>query len=275
MNNLETRRDPDRVVTLGAGIIAQSWAVAFARGGFEVVVYKPNGATLGQVQASIRELFRELEQAESISPAHAAESFSRVSTSNNLRQALGGACFVQENLPEDLELKVEVLSAVMRVLPPGTPVASSTSAIQPAELGRDLPGRERCFVAHSLNPPHLIPAVEIVPAPWTSASILARAVEVYEAIGQRPIVLDAGIERFNMSRLQSALLHEAFRLPERGVASPAAIERAVSDVLGLRWSVLGPLESVALNATDGTANYVARFGEIHRRRGADMNWQTD
>ncbi len=275
MANPDNAESTGKVAMIGAGVIAQSWAVAFARGGHNVSIYKRDLAAHDKVRESLRTLFQQLVDAELLAAADAATCLQRVQLHADLESSVHGACFVQESLPENLDLKVGVLNQVMQMTANDVPVASSTSTLLPSELSRELDSRERCFVAHPLNPPHLIPAVEIVTAPWTDAQIIASAVTRYRAIGQQPVVLDQEIEGFLMSRLQSALLHEAFRLLERGIASPEAIDRAVSSGLGLRWATLGPLEAVALNVPGGMRGYVKVFGDVHRRMGEDMRQLAD
>jgi 3-hydroxyacyl-CoA dehydrogenase len=120
-----------------------------------------------------------------------------------------------------------------------------------------------------VNPPHLIPLVEISGAPWTDPNALARARAVYEAIGQVPITVLKEIEGFILNRLQGALLAEAFRLASEGYATPQDLDKTVSDGLGLRWSFMGPFETIELNAPGGIADYCARYTGFYKRLAAD------
>jgi 3-hydroxyacyl-CoA dehydrogenase len=123
--------------------------------------------------------------------------------------------------------------------------------------------RARCLVAHPVNPPHLVPLVELSPAPWTTAEVVERACALLESVGQVPIVVRKEIQGFVLNRLQGALLAEAFRLYADGYASADDIDRTVRDGLGLRWSFMGPFETIDLNAPGGIADYCARFGELY------------
>src|SRR6266567_3097994 len=125
--------------------------------------------------------------------------------------------------------------------------------------------RARCLVAHPVNPPHLVPLVELVGAPWTAADTISRAREVYDRIGQVPIVVRREIDGFILNRLQGALIAEAFRLVGEGYVSPQDLDKTVKDGLGLRWSFLGPFETIELNAPGGIADYCARYAGFYQR----------
>src|SRR5436190_1272871 len=150
-----------------------------------------------------------------------------------------------------------------------TILASSTSTIPASQWSEKLAGRARCLVAHPINPPHLVPLVELSPAPWTSPDVVARTQALLEAVGQVPIVVRTEIQGFILNRLQGALLAEAFRLYADGYASTEDIDKTVHDGLGLRWSFMGPFETIDLNAPGGVADYCARYSAFYRRVAAD------
>jgi 3-hydroxyacyl-CoA dehydrogenase len=116
-----------------------------------------------------------------------------------------------------------------------------------------------------VNPPHLVPIVEICGAPWTSPDVIARAKEIYAAVEQVPVIVNREVEGFVVNRLQGALLAEAFRLAGEGVISPQDLDKTIKDGLGLRWSFLGPFETIELNAPGGIADYCARYTGFYRR----------
>jgi len=189
----------------------------------------------------------------------------RVRVAASLAGALDGACFVQENAPETVETKRAVFAELDRHAASDTILASSTSAIVASLFTETLTGRHRCLVAHPVNPPHLVPLVELVGSPWTAPDTIERAKTVYLAIGQVPIVVRREIEGFVLNRLQGALLAEAFRLVGDGVVSPQDLDKTIRDGLGLRWSFMGPFETIELNAPGGIADYCARYTGFYRR----------
>jgi 3-hydroxyacyl-CoA dehydrogenase len=107
--------------------------------------------------------------------------------------------------------------------------------------------------------------VEISPAPWTLPDVVARTRALHEAVGQSPIVIRREIDGFVLNRLQGALLAEAFRLVEDGYVSTADVDRTLKDGLGLRWSFMGPFETIDLNAPGGVRDYVDRYGPLYYR----------
>ncbi len=127
-------------------------------------------------------------------------------------------------------------------------LASSTSAIPASRFTEGLAGRARCLVAHPVNPPHLVPIVELCGAPWTAPATIARAERVFASVGQVPIVVRRELDGFVLNRLQGALLSEAMRLVGEGYVSADDLDKTVRDGLGLRWSFLGPMATIELNA---------------------------
>ena len=185
----------------------------------------------------------------------------RISIAASIETALPDASLVQECGPERVEIKHELFAALDRHAATETILASSTSAIVASKFTEGLPGRARCLVAHPVNPPHLVPIVELAPAPWTDPKIVEKARKIYERAGQVPIILRKEIPGFVLNRLQAVLLAEAFRMVGAGVASPQDVDKTIRDGLGLRWSFMGPFETIELNAPGGIADYCARYGK--------------
>jgi L-gulonate 3-dehydrogenase len=252
-----------QVAIIGAGLIGRSWAIVFARAGWDVSLYDADADQARRakplVEAGLADLAAHglLED-----PAKAA---ARVRVVADLADALERADFVQENLPETIEAKLAIFRELDRLARPDVVLASSTSAIVASRFTEQLAGRARCLVAHPVNPPHLVPVVELVGAPWTDPKAVSRAGKVYEQIGQVPIVVRREIDGFILNRLQGALVAEAFRLVGEGYVSPQDLDKTVKDGLGLRWSFLGPFATIELNAPGGIADYCARYAGFYRR----------
>ena len=138
-------------------------------------------------------------------------------------------------------------------------LASSTSAILPSKFTEHLAGRARCVVVHPLNPPYVIPAAEVVPAPWTSQDTVDRAAAFLRGAGHAPIVMKRELDGFVMNRMQAALMEEAFRLVAEGYASVEDVDIGLREGLALRWSIIGPFETADLNAPGGVRDYVMRY----------------
>jgi 3-hydroxyacyl-CoA dehydrogenase len=192
-----------------------------------------------------------------------------------LAEALAGAGWVQENAPEDLAVKQALWRELDVHADPGAILASSTSAIVPSRFTEHLAGRARCLVCHPINPPYLIPAVELVPAPWTAPATMARAETVMRGLGQAPIVMRRELDGFVMNRMQGALLEEAFRLVADGYCTTEDIDTGLKDGLALRWSFMGPFETIDLNAPGGVRDYATRYQQIYERLFPSMQRRVD
>jgi 3-hydroxyacyl-CoA dehydrogenase len=255
------------VAIVGAGLIGRSWAIVFARAGWQVRVTDPEPRTLENASRLIREGLEELAAHGLLAdPALAA---GRVAIVQSLADAVSGVDIVQENGPEVVDTKRAIFAELDRLCPERAILASSTSAIVASRFTEELPGRARCVVAHPVNPPHLLPLVEICGAPWTSPDTIERARKIYESIEQVPITVNREVEGFVLNRLQGALLAEAFRLVGEGVVSPQDLDKTLKDGLGLRWSFIGPFETIELNAPGGIADYCKRYTGFYRSLSAD------
>lgn len=252
-----------KIAIIGSGFIGQSWAIVFARAGCEVALHDADPAAIGRAQGYIAAMLPEL-AAEGLLHGAAPQAVARrIRAAESLADALDGVAHVQENTPERIEVKRAVFAELDRLAPPGAVLASSTSALLPSAFTAGLPGAARCVVAHPVNPPHLIPAVEIVPAPHTAAETVARTAALMTEVGQSAVVLQREIDGFLVNRLQGALLHEAFRLLSEGYAGTEEIDICIRDGLGPRWSFMGPFETIDLNAPGGIGDYISRYGPFY------------
>ena len=251
----------EKIAIIGAGLIGRAWAMVFARAGHEVALYDADRKALKASLAVIRGALRDLRAAGLVNEAP-DKIYKRIRAAASLDDALAGADYAQENVSETLVAKKKIFAAMDKLARPGTILASSTSTIPASAFTKALKGRSRCLVAHPVNPPHLVPLVELCPAPWTSKRVLARARALHESVGQVPITVKREIQGFILNRLQASVLNEALSLYADGYASAADIDKTVRDGLGLRWSFMGPFETIDLNAPGGVADYAARYGQV-------------
>jgi 3-hydroxyacyl-CoA dehydrogenase len=252
---------------IGGGLIGRAWAMVFARAGWEVRLFDSVPAQRAAAHDYMAASLAEQETYGLVDDA--ARALARIAIVDRLEDAVADATWIQENLPEVLAAKREIFGMLDRLALPSAIIASSTSALPASRFTEALPGRARCLVAHPVNPPHLVPVVELCGAPWTAPETIARAREVMTAVGQTPVTIHGERDGFVLNRLQGALLSEAMRLVGEGVVSPEDLDRTVRDGLGLRWSFMGPFATIALNAPGGVDDYCARYGEFFRRLAAD------
>ena len=252
---------------VGAGLVGRAWAMVFARAGWQVRLYDAAAGQQDIARAHIESGLAEQQAAGLVDDAAGAAA--RVSVAQRLADAVSGADWVQENLPEDVDVKAAVFRELDALAPPSAVLASSTSAIPASRFTETLAGRARCLVAHPVNPPHLIPVVELCGAPWTSTATVDRARAVMTQIGQVSVVVRRELDGFVLNRLQGALLSEAMRLVSEGYVSPEDLDKTIAHGLGLRWSFMGPFATIELNAPGGVADYCARYAGFYRRLAAD------
>jgi len=255
------------IAVIGAGLIGRAWAMVFARAGWAVRLTDSDPAQLAHARAFIAASLDEQQQYRLVTDAGAA--LARIAYAADLESAIAGADWVQENLPEKVDVKREVFAQLDRQARPDAVLASSTSAIPASRFTESLAGRARCLVAHPVNPLHLVPIVELCGAPWTAPETIARAERVFTSVGQVTVVVRRELDGFVLNRLQGALLSEAMRLVGEGYVSADDLDKTVRDGLGLRWSFLGPMATIELNAPGGVADYCARYGDFYRRLAAD------
>ena len=260
---------------IGSGFVGRAWAISFARAGCEVALWDQDKEAPSKALAYIERLLPDLEASDLLNGAKAPEVAARVRLAATLESALDGAVHVQENTPEDVDVKRAVFARLDAAAPSDAVLASSTSAILPSAFTEHLKGRARCLVVHPINPPYLIPAAEVVPAPWTDPSFVERTATFLRSAGHAPIVMKREIDGFVMNRLQGALLEEAFRLVQEGYAGVEDVDVGIREGLALRWSFMGPFETIDLNAPAGIRDYADRYQGIYSGIFPSTQWRVD
>jgi len=263
------------VAILGAGLVGRAWAISFARGGCEVFLFDHEASQVDRALAYVDSILGNLEINDLLNGESPQAVRRRMRKVDDVRSALADAVHVQENVPEELEIKRKLYAEFDTLAGPDVVLASSTSALLPSSIFEGLGGARRCLVVHPINPPYLIPAVEVVPSPWTDAEIVKRTVALMRNVGQAPIVMRREIDGFVMNRMQGALLEEAFRLVADGYASSEDVDIGLREGLALRWSFMGPFETIDLNAPGGVADYVRRYQQIYERLFPSMQRRVD
>lgn len=258
-----------KIACIGAGLVGRAWAVVFARAGHEVALYDLKA---GEVEATalpgIRSTLELLDEAGALTePVDIV--MGRVGAASSLDDAVAGAGYVQESIREDVDAKREVFASIARAAAADAILASSTSAILGSAFLSEIEHPERALVAHPVNPPSLIPLVELCGTGLTSEVTLAAARQLLSDAGMKPITVNKEIDGFILNRLQYTLVAEAMHLVGEGYCSPEDIDRVVTDGLALRWAFLGPFAVAHLNAKDGFKGFVDRLGPMMRKMGED------
>lgn len=251
-----------KVAVIGAGLIGRAWCIVFARAGFSVSVWDQFPLQTTLAMTFIGDRLPEL-RAAGLLADEPADVLARIQPRQSLWETVRDAEHIQENGPERVDIKRPLFEELERAARPDAVIASSSSGIPASAFTEHLKTRHRCLIAHPVNPPYLVPLVEICPAPWTDPAVTERTRELMVKAGQVPATVKKELDGFALNRLQGALLAEAFRLLADDVISPADLDALVKHGLGLRWSFMGPLETIDLNAPGGLADYCNRYGPLY------------
>lgn len=245
------------VSIIGCGLIGRAWTIVFARAGLNVRVWDADPATTEQAMATLHTTCVEAGEDPSI--------LASVTVVQDMQSALEGSVWVQENGPERIEIKRQLYADLDRLAAPDTILASSSSALVASQFAEGLEGRHRILVAHPVNPPHVIPVVELCPSPDTAPQVMDKAEELMRDVGQVPVRLAREIDGFVLNRLQAVLLAESLSLVAQGIVSPEGLDDTICHGLGRRWTLLGPLATINLNAPGGIVDYLDRYGPTMAR----------
>ena len=254
----------NQIGVVGAGLIGMSWAGLFSAFGYETTVYDPHlkqqhlaHQEISKIWGSLDLLFDDLKNKK------------EVKFSDKIND-LKGASFIQENCPEDLFLKQELISKIERVVSQDTIISSSTSSFMPSELQNGCANPERIIVGHPMNPPHLIPVVEIVFGKAFNQEISHRAKSFYNSLQRVPVQIKKEMRGHLANRLTSALYREAVYLVAEGVADVEDVDTVMSNGPGLRLALLGPHMNYHLGGGEGGyRSYLEHLGPSQ-----EVRWKT-
>lgn len=232
---------------IGGGLIGMSWTALFLAKGLDVRVTDPVGKAEDNLRAFVAEVWPKLETLGLVQGA----SQDRLFFSTEIGVALDGVDFVQENGPERVELKRDIIRSVSEAVRNDVIIASSSSGLMPSTFQDAAVNPGRVLIGHPFNPPHLVPLVEIVGGKLTDETSIAQAISFYKAMGKRPVRLRKEMKGHIANRLQAAILREVFHLVAEDVASIADIDAALSQGPGLRWAILGQFLNSDLGGGEG------------------------
>jgi 3-hydroxyacyl-CoA dehydrogenase len=250
------------VAVVGAGLIGQSWAALFAAQGYDVVAWDPAPDWAAPFKKAVD---RALPQARAVRRKTVTEGTIQIASS--LNEAVSGAVWVQENAPESVALKLDLYEQIETATPTDAILASSTSSFTWSTLAAKLNRQSRFVTAHPFNPPHLMPLVEVY-AP--DAQTRERARCFFADIERHTVFLANEAVGHIANRLASALWREAVSIVEQGIADVAAVDAALVNGPGLRWSVVGSHMAYHLGGgSGGMEAYLQRLGPSQERR-----WET-
>ncbi len=248
---------PRRAAVIGGGVIGGGWAARFLLNGWDVAVYDPHPDIRGQITSVIDNARLSLPAlADLPMPAEGELTFAA-----SIGEAVADAGWIQESVPEDLEIKLTTLAEVDQHAPTASIIASSTSGYKPSALAGNGIAPGRVLVAHPFNPVYLLPVVEVVAAPGTDAGPAVRAAELLTSLGMKPVRVRSEIDAHIADRLLEAVWREALWLIKDDVATTAEIDEIMRCGFGLRWAQMGLFETYRLAGGEaGMAHFIRHFG---------------
>ncbi len=239
--------DTSHTAVLGAGVIGASWTALFLASGRSVAVFDPAEGAEKLVRDYVARAWPTMEEL-GLTQRGNPEA---VSFHTTAAEAVAGAGFIQENVPERLPIKHATFAEIEPVLSDGTVVASSASGLTLGQMQSGWQNPNRFILGHPFNPPHLIPLFEIMGNDRTDADVVPAAEAFYADIGKVTIRVNKEVAGHVANRLQAAVWREAIHLVQSGVASVGDVDKAMSAGPGLRWATMGPTTLFGLGAGPG------------------------
>jgi 3-hydroxybutyryl-CoA dehydrogenase len=249
----------ERLAVFGAGTMGHSIALSAAWYNFEVTMYGVNDEDIKRGITGIEQKLMTLVKKAVISDQEKTEIIGKIKTETAVKEAVEGATFVIEAVPEDLEIKKELFEKLDQMCGENVILASNTSGLSPTAIASKTKSPSRTVVTHFWNPGHLIPLVEVVRGEKTSDETVERAIELLNSMNKKPIEVKKDVLGSVGNRLQYALFREAQYLYEQGIASIEDIDAAVKYSIGRRLPITGPFMTAdmgGLDVFDAISNYV-------------------
>jgi carnitine 3-dehydrogenase len=255
-------KEMQKIAVVGGGLIGMSWASLFLARGMEVVVVEPRQETEVELRNFVADAWPKLQAL-------------GLTTSKALRHAefttdygrLSGVDFVQENGPDRIEVKRLLIRQLEQAIAPDVVIASSTSSLMASDIQREAQHPERILVGHPMNPPHLVPMVELVSGKQTSEESMQTAEVFYRQMERVTIRVKKEVVGHLANRLTSALYREAVHIAAEGIASVEDIDKAITYGPGMRWALVGPHMSYHLGGgTGGYQHYLDHLGPTQEAR---------
>ncbi|WP_264805288.1 3-hydroxyacyl-CoA dehydrogenase family protein [Cytobacillus sp. NCCP-133] len=240
----------ERIAVLGCGTMGHSIALNAAWAGLSVKMQGISDADLEQGWTNMLKKLEVMLDNGILSDSEAGQIQGNIKMTTSVEEAVQGATFVIEAVPENIQLKIELFKRLGVICGPDVILASNTSGLSPTEIASETAHPERTVVTHFWNPAHLIPLVEVVRGEKTGDEAVERSFQLLKQMKKKPIEVKKEVPGFVGNRLQYALFREAQYLLEEGIASKEDIDDAVTYGIGRRLPVSGPLMTADMGGLD-------------------------
>lgn len=254
--------DIRNISVIGAGTMGHGIALTYALGGYNVALNARREMSLSTALRHIRYALEAFAEGGLISQDMIETTLSRITTTTHLKEAVKDADFVAETVPDDAEVKTKLFADLDVLCPEHTILASNTSSLVLREFTSQCKRKDKILITHWMNPPHIVPAVEIVRSEETSDETMELIYALLKKVKKMPIKLLKEVPGFIVNRLQMGLIREVWSLWQQGIASPEDIDMVVKGSFGFRLAAIGPLETCDLGGLDIWYNIADRLFKV-------------
>jgi carnitine 3-dehydrogenase len=255
--NRPAPEDVKTVGILGTGVIGGGWALHFMRQGLNVIIFDPGEKSKSVMEDMVKTTWSTMEKLGLKNGA----SIDNIEFAKSMEEMCKKADVIQENVPEDLELKQNTYKELDSFFNPELIILSSTSGFAMSDIQAKADYPERAVVGHPFNPPYLVPFVEVAGGEKTSVDALDWAFDFYKKFEKKPVKMKKEIPGFIANRLQEALWREALHMVDSGEATVEEIDDSIAFGPGLRWAIMGPCLTFHLAGGEGgMAHMLDHFG---------------
>ena len=242
---------------IGGGVIGGGWAARFLLMGWDVRVFDPDPEAARKISEVLENARRSLPGLSDVDlPVEGTLTFHAT-----MSEVVEGAVWIQESVPERLELKRKVYQALQASCDEGAVIGSSTSGFKPSELQDCASRPEQIVVTHPFNPVYLLPLVEVVATDKNAPEFVEKAADILTGVGMHPLRIRAEIDAHIADRFLEAVWREALWLIKDGIATTEEIDDAIRYGFGLRWAQMGLFETYRVAGGEaGMRHFMAQFG---------------
>lgn len=237
------------VAVIGSGTMGSGIAQVFAQNGFAVFLVDSSAEALKAATDRNRQNLTTLAAEGLIKSSQVEESLDRITPTEDISR-ISQAQYVVEAIPEDLSLKQTLFQKMASLAGEDAVLATNTSGISITAIASVVKHPQRVIGMHWWNPPHVIPVIEVICGEKTSTLTIEKTKEIIEELGKKMVLVKRDIPGFLGNRLQYALMREAISLMQDGVASAGDIDLMVREGFGIKFPILGPLETIDMVGLD-------------------------
>ncbi|WP_299282890.1 carnitine 3-dehydrogenase [uncultured Tateyamaria sp.] len=242
---------------IGGGVIGGGWAARFLLNGWDVRVFDPDPDAADKLAPVLAQARRALPSLVDV----ALPPEGRLTFHTDLAEVVTGVDWIQESVPERLEIKHKVLADIQAACPEDAIIGSSTSGFKPSELQQGAARKGQIMVCHPFNPVYLMPLIEVVPSPDTDLALVEKAEHILRSLGHHPLRVRKEIDAHIADRFLEAVWREALWLVKDGIATTEEIDEAIRMGFGIRWAQMGLFDTYRTAGGEaGMRHFMAQFG---------------